>query len=99
MADLRLGVVGAGGRMGQAVIQQINYSAGVVLKAACDRPGSEFIGQDAGEVAGVGHSGIEIGDSPENVFECSEGCGPGRSSCDWNDWPIDIGRGDSGESG
>ena len=55
--------------MGQAVIQQIKHSAGVVLEAACDRPGSEFIGQDAGEVAGVGHSGIEIGDSPENVFD------------------------------
>ncbi len=72
MANLRLGVIGAGGRMGQAVIQQIKHSAGVVLVAACDRPGSEVIGQDAGEVAGVGRSGIEIGDSPENVFDTVE---------------------------
>ena len=68
MSDLKLGVIGAGGRMGQAVIQQIKHSDGVVLAAACDHPDSEAIGQDAGELAGVGHSGIEIGDSPENVF-------------------------------
>ena len=72
MANLRLGVIGAGGRMGKAVIQQIKHSAGVILEAACDRPGSEVIGQDAGEVAGVGCSGIEIGDSPENVFDAAE---------------------------
>jgi 4-hydroxy-tetrahydrodipicolinate reductase len=72
MADLKLGVIGAGGRMGQAVIQQIKHIDGVVLEAACDRPGSEVIGQDAGEVAGVGRSGIEIGDSPENVFDTVE---------------------------
>ena len=58
--------------MGQAVIQQIHHIDGVVLEAACDRPGSEVIGQDAGEVAGVGRSGIEISDSPENVFDTVE---------------------------
>ena len=72
MADLKLGVIGAGGRMGQAVIQQIEHSDGVVLEAACDHPNSRVIGQDAGELAGVGYSGVEIGDSPEDVFDAVE---------------------------
>jgi 4-hydroxy-tetrahydrodipicolinate reductase len=50
----RVAVIGAGGRMGRAVIGEL-VAGGGVLAAACDRPGSEAIGE---EVA----PGVVIGD-------------------------------------
>ena len=43
----------------------IQDTAGVTLAGAVDRPGSPRRGQDAGEVAGAGHLGVEIGDRIE----------------------------------
>ncbi len=61
--ELRLAVVGAGGRMGRQLIQAINQQQGVVLGAAFERTNSSLIGTDAGELAGVGHIGITVTDN------------------------------------
>lgn len=66
--DLRIAVVGAGGRMGRQLIQAIQSHAGVTLGAALEREGSSLIGTDAGELAGIGQSGIHIQDSLESVI-------------------------------
>lgn len=60
MADLKVVVAGAGGRMGVANIQSVTATAGLVLHAAIDRAGSAAIGQDAGMVAGVEPAGVAI---------------------------------------
>ena len=53
MADMRLVIVGAGGRMGRTVMRAIADTPGVVLAGAAEQPGSPLIGQDAGVLAGL----------------------------------------------
>lgn len=49
----RIGVLGAGGRMGRILIQAV-HEAGYQLAAAVERPESSLVGTDAGELAGIG---------------------------------------------
>ena len=71
MADLEIGVIGAAGRMGAAVIHEICETEGCVLVAAADNAGHPALGEDAGTRAGLGALGIPIGDDPARVFERS----------------------------
>ena len=48
MAEMRLVVAGAAGRMGQMLVKAIAATEGAVLAAALERPGSAALGQDAG---------------------------------------------------
>lgn len=59
---LKIGIVGAGGRMGRQLIQAVNNAEGVELGAAFERKGSSLVGSDAGELAGVGALGIMVSD-------------------------------------
>ena len=59
---LRIAIVGAGGRMGRQLIQAVQNAEGVVLGASFERKGSSLVGADAGELAGIGHLGIQVGD-------------------------------------
>ena len=60
MADMRLVVAGAGGRMGRTLVKSIAESKGVTLAGALEQEGSQFLGRDAGELAGIGTNGIAI---------------------------------------
>ncbi|TCO71080.1 4-hydroxy-tetrahydrodipicolinate reductase [Chromatocurvus halotolerans] len=72
MTALRLGIAGAGGRMGRTLIEALQQAGdGVVLAAALEREGSEWLGADAGDVAGTGRLGVAIVD---NVDAALEGC-------------------------
>ena len=53
MSATRIGIVGAGGRMGRMLIEATLKGEGVVLGAAFDVPGSPAIGKNAGELAGL----------------------------------------------
>jgi 4-hydroxy-tetrahydrodipicolinate reductase len=53
MADMRLIVAGAGGRMGRTLTRLIAETPGVVLTGALEAPGSVLLGKDAGELAGL----------------------------------------------
>jgi 4-hydroxy-tetrahydrodipicolinate reductase len=64
MADMRLIVAGAGGRMGRTLIHAIAATDGVILAGAIDAPGSAVIGRDAGELAGLGANGVTVGTDP-----------------------------------
>ena len=46
MADMRLIVAGAGGRMGRALTRVIAETPGAMLAGALEAPGSEFLGED-----------------------------------------------------
>ncbi|MBY3381590.1 4-hydroxy-tetrahydrodipicolinate reductase [Rhizobium laguerreae] len=72
-AAMKLVVVGAAGRMGQTLIRLIHSIEGVRLHAAVERAGSAFVGKDAGEIAGLGPTGVVIGDDPLNAFLDAEG--------------------------
>jgi len=60
MADMRLIVVGAGGRMGRTLVKAIAETPGVVLAGAVEPAGSPSIGQDAGQLAGLAPNGIRL---------------------------------------
>lgn len=53
MSATRIGVVGAGGRMGRMLIEATLKGEGIVLGAAFDVPGSPAIGKNAGELVGL----------------------------------------------
>jgi len=60
MADMRLIVAGAGGRMGRALTRVISETPGAVLTGALEAPGSELLGKDAGVLAGVPENGVKL---------------------------------------
>jgi 4-hydroxy-tetrahydrodipicolinate reductase len=60
MADMRLIVAGAGGRMGRTLVKAISETKGLVLAGATEGPGSPLLGKDAGELAGTGANGVKI---------------------------------------
>jgi 4-hydroxy-tetrahydrodipicolinate reductase len=70
---MKLVVVGAAGRMGQALIRMIHATEGVRLHAAVQREGSPFLGKDAGEIAGLGPIGVPVTDDPLSAFLHAEG--------------------------
>lgn len=64
----RIGVLGAGGRMGRILIQAV-HEAGYQLAAAVERPESSLVGTDAGELAGIGSLGVKVVGSLEAVVK------------------------------
>ena len=64
----RIGVLGAGGRMGRILIQAVK-EAGYQLAAAVERPESSLIGTDAGELAGIGAVGVKIVGNLQDVLK------------------------------
>jgi 4-hydroxy-tetrahydrodipicolinate reductase len=60
MADMRLIVAGAGGRMGRALTRVISETPGAVLAGALEAPGSELLGKDSGALAGLPANGVAL---------------------------------------
>jgi len=60
MADMRLIVAGAGGRMGRALTRVIAETPGAVLTGALEAPGSELLGKDASVLAGLPANGVKL---------------------------------------
>jgi 4-hydroxy-tetrahydrodipicolinate reductase len=60
MSDMKLVVVGAGGRMGRTLVRLITETPGVVVHAAIERADSPLIGEDAGALAGIGDIGVRL---------------------------------------
>lgn len=60
MADMRLIVAGAGGRMGRTLTRVIAETPGAVLTGALEAPGSELLGKDAGVLAGLPANGVKL---------------------------------------
>jgi 4-hydroxy-tetrahydrodipicolinate reductase len=60
MADMRLIVAGAGGRMGRTLTRVISETKGAVLVGALEAPTSELLGKDAGVLAGLPANGVKL---------------------------------------
>ena len=65
-------VAGAAGRMGGRIIHMIQQSRDVTLTAAFEHPDHPGINQDAGQVAGLGETGINIAGSLKEVIDQGE---------------------------
>ena len=69
MADeMKVGVVGAAGRMGRMLVAQIAETDGCVLAGATERPGAPEVGQDSGTLAGIGANGVAVGEDPASMI-------------------------------
>lgn len=60
MAEMRLIVAGAGGRMGRTLVKAIAAHKDLSLAGALEGAGSPLLGQDAGALAGIGENGIKL---------------------------------------
>ncbi len=68
MTNMKLAVTGAAGRMGRALTVAINEAEGCTLVGGTEPQGSEFIGQDMGELSGLGELGAIITDDLPELF-------------------------------
>ena len=57
---VKIAIPGAAGRMGQELAKACQAAAGVEIGAASELPGSQAIGRDSGEVAGIESTGVVI---------------------------------------
>ena len=72
MAGTRIGVIGCAGRMGRMLIADIVASEGCELAGGAAKPGSAAVGQDLGELAGVGRVGIAAAGDARQVLRDSD---------------------------
>ncbi len=72
MEDLRIGVVGCAGRMGRMLARSVAEAEGCELIGGSEAPGSEALGRDLGEIAGLGTLGLPVGGDPVALFARAE---------------------------
>ena len=60
MSDMRLIIMGAGGRMGRTLVKAMADTNGFALAGAVETAGSSLLGQDAGVLAGLTPNGIKL---------------------------------------
>lgn len=65
--QLRVGVNGAAGRMGQRIVALTHQDEGLQVAAAIEAESSPAVGRDAGEVAGLGNIGVAISPDPGDL--------------------------------
>jgi 4-hydroxy-tetrahydrodipicolinate reductase len=65
--NVRVIVTGASGRMGRMLVRAVTEAVGMELAGATERPGSEYLGRDAGELANSETLGITLTDSITHI--------------------------------
>ena len=71
MSTVRVAIAGAGGRMGQALLEAATSTEGVALGAALDVPGSRLAGRDAGDAV-AGARGVVVGSDPAQALAAAD---------------------------
>ncbi len=64
MSGMRLAIAGAAGRMGRAIARIVLDTPGVELAGGLEARGSQHVGADIGDLAGLGKVGVVISDDP-----------------------------------
>ncbi len=67
-------VLGAAGRMGRRVVACASNYPQVNVIGGIEQPGSNTVGKDLGEIAGIGKTGIAVGDSLAGVIAQADVC-------------------------
>ncbi len=70
--DVKIGITGAAGRMGAALITQVFETDGFCLMAASEIAGHDAIGRDAGKLAGLSALGVTVGENADALFAASD---------------------------
>ncbi len=66
---IKIGILGASGRMGRTLIQAVTESENATLVAAVEQPNSSLLGVDAGEMSGMGKNGVVIAGNLASVID------------------------------
>ncbi|WP_208729541.1 4-hydroxy-tetrahydrodipicolinate reductase [Leptospira congkakensis] len=72
LSKIKVGVIGAGGRMGKAIIQVLSLSKKSELSAAVVREGAVYAGFDSGNHAGIKETGILLSTDLQKACESSD---------------------------
>jgi 4-hydroxy-tetrahydrodipicolinate reductase len=73
MADMRLVVLGAGGRMGRTLVKLIADTPGMTVAGAVEPAGSPLLGQDAGVLAGLLANGVKLQPDLKPLLSAADG--------------------------
>jgi 4-hydroxy-tetrahydrodipicolinate reductase len=73
MSDMRLVVAGAGGRMGRTLIKAIAETPGLALSGALEDAKSPLLGQDSGQLSGLGNNGIALTADAKDLIAKADG--------------------------
>jgi 4-hydroxy-tetrahydrodipicolinate reductase len=73
MSDMRIAVLGAAGRMGQALTRALVEMPGCEVAGGLETKGSDAVGQDLGAVAGIDPLGVVITDDALPLFAHVDG--------------------------
>src|SRR5687767_12581898 len=78
MSDMKIAVLGAAGRMGQALTRVLAETPGCTVAGGLEPKGSPAIGRDLGELAGLEELGVVVIDDPltlvaqvDGVLDCT----------------------------
>lgn len=72
MAELTIGIVGAAGRMGRALVRAATEAKGCRVVAASEAPGHADLGKDAGTLAGLDALDVALVDDSSAVFAAAD---------------------------
>ena len=68
---IKIGVLGAVGRMGRLIVEEVINCKDTLIGAAIDIPESNLIGKDIGEILGLGKTEVNLSSSlEENISLC-----------------------------
>ena len=71
---VKIVVLGAAGRMGRRLVACSSNYPEIDVVGGIEQPGSSAVGKDLGEIAGIGKTGVTIGDSPAGVIAGADVC-------------------------
>ncbi|MCE2509492.1 MAG: 4-hydroxy-tetrahydrodipicolinate reductase [Alphaproteobacteria bacterium] len=69
---MKIGILGAAGRMGQMLVREVAAGQGIALAGAADMAGHAAIGKDAGQLAGLSPLGVVITQDVATLFATSD---------------------------
>ena len=72
MADMKIGIVGAAGRMGRALVRAVCEAKGCRVVGATERAGDAALGQDAGTLAGLDALGVALTADTAALFKAAD---------------------------
>ncbi|WP_417317002.1 4-hydroxy-tetrahydrodipicolinate reductase [Emcibacter sp.] len=72
MSEIRIGIVGCGGRMGQALVREVLDNKAATLSGGTERHDSPLVGSPIRHPATGEESGLKVTDNAEKLFEISD---------------------------
>jgi 4-hydroxy-tetrahydrodipicolinate reductase len=72
MGEMKIGIVGCGGRMGRMLVKQVTQTQGCKICGGTEPTGSPFMGNDLGTLAGLEPLDVVVTESAADLFEMAD---------------------------